>query len=210
MIVDIEKLHNRWVAVQVRPGWESRSAYLLRENGYEEFLPMYQQKRTWADRTKIVRAPLFGGYLFLRFNAHNRQPVISTPGIIRFVGPGHAPTPICDAELEALQITTKAAVTYGPCAFLGVGQEVEVRTGPLCGLRGKVVQFKNRHRLIISVSLLQRSVFAEIDGFEVAAIAGGAGEIKYPPSFSDEVPCASLGGQSRLERSIATMRSSLV
>jgi transcription antitermination factor NusG len=78
--------------------------------------------------------------------------------------------PVEDWEIEALQRATMTAATYGPCAFLEVGQEVEVRNGPLAGLRGSIVRFKNRLRLIISVSLLKKSVYVEIGSYEVTAI----------------------------------------
>jgi transcriptional antiterminator NusG len=171
MGLDLRNIDQRWLALQVRSGWEIRSAYALKEYGYEEFLPLYQQKRKWSDRTKLVDVPLFPGYLFLRFDAANHTPVLSVPGIIRFVGTGNAPVPVEDSEIEALQRATQAAVNYGPCAFLEVGQEVEIRNGPLAGLRGSIVRFKNKLRLIISVALLRKSVFVEIDSYEVSAIS---------------------------------------
>jgi len=97
--------------------------------------------------------------------------VITTPGVLRLVGTGGNPTPIADSEIEALQFTTRSGLEYGPCAFLEVGQEVEVRLGPLTGLRGKIVRVKNKQRLILSVNLIQKSVFVEVDGYEVTAVA---------------------------------------
>src|SRR5437016_1058122 len=170
MIADIKKLDRRWLALQVRGGWEIRSGYALTERGYEQFVPVFQEKRRWSDRTKIVQVPLFTGYVFLQFNARNPQPILSVPGVIRFVGMGNSPLAINDDEIEALQIVSKAAVTCGPTALMQAGQEIEVRSGPLAGLRGTVVRVKNRQRLVITVSLLQKSVFVEIDGHEVTAV----------------------------------------
>ncbi|HEY2389784.1 MAG TPA: transcription termination/antitermination NusG family protein [Candidatus Angelobacter sp.] len=169
--LNLKELDNRWLALQVRAGWEIRCAYLLRERGYTEFLPLYQQKRKWSDREKIIPVPLFTGYLFLFFEANNRESITSVPGFIRFVGTGNTPVPIDDGEINALQIATTASVGHGPCAFLEVGQEVEVRNGPLAGLTGKIVRFKNKLRLVLSVAMLQKSMFVEIDGYEVAAVA---------------------------------------
>lgn len=170
MVSDFENLDRRWICIQVRSGCELRSALGLKDRGYESFVPVFEQKRQWSDRTKIVQVPLFTGYVFLRFNATNTHPVITVPGVIRFVGTAGVPTPIEDAEIAALQLTVRSGLACGPCDFFQVGQEVQIRSGPLASLRGKIVRFKNKQRLVLSVNLIQKSVFVEIDGYEVVPV----------------------------------------
>ncbi|HEY6349902.1 MAG TPA: transcription termination/antitermination NusG family protein [Candidatus Angelobacter sp.] len=169
----LNNLDRRWLCLQVKSGGEFRSALGLKERGYETFVPVFEQKREWSDRIKIVQVPLFIGYVFLRFNVGNTHSVVTAPGVLRFVGTGKMPMPIEDSEIEALQVTTQAGLLCGPCAFLEVGQEVEVRLGPLISLRGKIVRFKNKQRLILSVNLIKRSVFVEVDGYEVVPVTAG-------------------------------------
>ena len=169
-MLNLAHLDNHWLALQVRSNWELRTAYILRDRGYEEFVPCYKQTRKWSDRTKAVQVPLFTGYVFCRFRAENRHAIISIPGVIRFAGKGSTPLPVEDSEVESLQITARSAANFGPWPFLDAGHDVEVRTGPLRGLRGTMVRCKNTQRLIISVNLLQRSAFVEIDGQEVIPI----------------------------------------
>jgi transcription antitermination factor NusG len=171
MIRDFESLDKRWLCVQVKSGGEFRSALCLNERGYETFVPAFEQKRQWSDRTKIVQVPLFTGYVFLRFNIDSCHPAVTAPGVLRFVCTGKMPLPIEDPEIEALQLTTRAGLTCKPCAFLDVGQEVEVRSGPLTSVRGKIVRLKNKQRLILSVNLIKKSVFVEIDGHEVQGVS---------------------------------------
>jgi transcription antitermination factor NusG len=168
MATDFNKFDNCWLAVQVRHGWETRSAGVLTDNGHESFVPLYQRRRRWADRTKVTLVPLFPGYVFLRFHAGNRHPVIHAAGVIRFVGMGNSPVPIDNSEIEALLLATRSKVACGPCPFLEVGREIQVKSGPLAGIRGTIARFKNKDRLIISVTQLRRSMFVELDGFEVA------------------------------------------
>jgi transcription antitermination factor NusG len=188
MALDFESLDRRWICLQVRSGCEFKSAIGLKERGYESFVPVFEQKRQWSDRTKIVQVPLFTGYVFLRFNSSNNHRVVAVPGVIRFVGTAGMPTPIEDSEIEALQLTARAGLVCGPCAFFQVGQEVEVRLGPLASLRGRIVRFKNKQRLILSVNLIQKSVFVEIGGYEVVPIT--------PPMPMDDLvlgPAAQAG-----------------
>ena len=170
MKCDFKNLDKRWLCAQVRSGCEFRSAFGLHERGYESFVPVFKQKRRWSDRFKIVQSPLFSGYVFLRFNAASFYPAVTAPGVLRLVGTGKMPTPVEDSEIEALQFMTQTGLLCGPCAFLEVGQEVEVRLGPLASLRGKITRFKNKQRLILSVNLIRKSVFVEVDGYEIAPV----------------------------------------
>lgn len=195
MICGLESLDNRWLCVQVKSGGEFKSALGLRERGYESFVPVFEQKRQWSDRVKIVQVPLFTGYVFLRFNSASSHPAVTAPGVLRFVGTGKTPAPIEDSEIEALQLTTRTGLLCGPCAFLEVGQEVEVRLGPLASLRGKIVRFKNKQRLILSVNLIKKSMFVEVDGYEVVPIASGLSAddpaMRYAPEAHLPAACAS-------------------
>lgn len=169
----LESLDKRWVCIQVKSGGEFRSALGLMERGYETFVPVFEQKRQWSDRVKMVQVPLFTGYVFLRFRADNIHPALSVPGVLRFLGSGKMPLPIDDSEIESIQLTTRIGLQYGPCSFMEVGQEVEVQIGPLSAVRGKIVRFKNKQRLILSVNLIKKSMFVEVDGCEVVPLVPG-------------------------------------
>ena len=112
---------------------------------------------------KQIELPLFDGYVFCRLNLLYRMPVLTIPGVIQFVGIGKTPVPIEEEEIAALQSVMKAGVPTMPWPFLKVGQKVRVEYGPLRDVEGILQQAKGSHRLILSVSLLQRSVAVEVD-----------------------------------------------
>jgi len=152
-----------WYALQVRPRRESMIAEILRNKGYEPFLPTYNDKRRWSDRTKLLTLPLFSGYLFCRFDIENRLPILQTPGVNSIVGAGKNPQAIDEVEIEAIRTVINSDAGYNPYPRLAAGQLVRVDHGSLEGLVGVVKKHKNEYRLIISVTLLMRSVSVEID-----------------------------------------------
>jgi len=152
-----------WYVVHVRSNSERLASCGLEARGYDTFLPSYRMRRTWSDRTKEIEAPLFTGYTFCRLDPQHKLPVISTPGVISIVGSSEGPIPVADSEILALQKLVKSGLAVGPWPFLREGQPVLVKRGPLEGLEGLVLSVRNKHRLIMSVSLLQRSVSVEID-----------------------------------------------
>jgi len=135
----------------------------LRAKQYEEFLPLYRSRRQWADRLKEVELPLFPGYVFCRFNPQLRVPILSTPGVVDILKTGTSLAPVDDHEIEGLQLMAAHQLRAEPFEHVQVGQTVTIHAGPLKGLSGIILEFRRSMRLILSVSLLQRSVLVEID-----------------------------------------------
>lgn len=152
-----------WFAVLVRTSREKTANLLLENAGYECFLPTSKYMRRWSDRIKEVEVPLFPGYLFCRMNPHNRLPVLMTPGVIQIVGVGKTPIPVEEEEIAAIQHAGKSGLSTMPWPYLEVGHVVRVEDGPLRGMTGIIVNIKSGLKLVLSVSLLQRSVAVEID-----------------------------------------------
>lgn len=152
-----------WFALQVRTRYERNVASFLEGKGYEWFLPTYISRRRWSDRVKQLELPLFPGYLFCRFNPEERLPILKTPGLISIVGTARTPTPVDASEIVALRTLVNSDLPRQPWPFLKVGQRVRIECGALAGLEGILLQIKGRDRIVLSVTLLQRSVAAEVD-----------------------------------------------
>lgn len=152
-----------WYALQVRPRFEKMVASMLLNKGYEGFLPLYCHRSRWSDRMKEVQLPLFPGYLFCRLDLNKRLPVLVTPGVLHIVGIAKTPHPVEDEEIEALQSIVFSGLRAEPRSYLNIGERVRIEIGPLAGTEGILMSFKGSARLVVSVSLLQRSVVVEID-----------------------------------------------
>jgi transcription antitermination factor NusG len=152
-----------WYALKVRPRYEKKVASTLLSKGYEGFLPLYRHRSRWSDRIREVQLPLFPGYLFCRFDVNRRLPILVTPGVMHVVGIGKVPHPVDDNEIAALQSVVISGLQAEPRSYLNVGQKVRVEIGPLAGVEGILTALKSSRRLVISVSLLQRSVSVEIE-----------------------------------------------
>jgi transcription antitermination factor NusG len=159
-----QQTHVFWYAIRVRSKFEHVASAVLSGKGYEQFLPLYRSSRQWSDRSKTLDLPLFPGYLFCRFDAEDRLlPILTTPGVISIVGAGRIPVAIPDREIEAIQTIIASGLLPQPWPHLSVGSRVVIERGPLAGIEGITLDVNKRHRLIISVPLLQRSVAVEID-----------------------------------------------
>lgn len=161
--MDFRQCNKRWLALQVRPRYEFITAGILRGKGYEEFVPVYTTKRKWSDRTKNITAPLFTGYVFCKMDENIKVPLITTPGVMRIVGTCGGTAYIEDNEIESIRTAERSGRAVQPWTYWQVGDQVQICSGPLSGLQGVLVAHKNKHRLIISVNMIQSSIAVEID-----------------------------------------------
>jgi transcriptional antiterminator NusG len=160
-----------WFALQVRSRQEARVADHLQGQGYEWFLPLYKLRKRWSDRIKEVDAPLFAGYLFCRFNPQNRLPILKIPGVIQIVGFNRVPAALDESEIRSIQTVVASGLTHQPWPFLALGDRVRIESGPLVGLEGILTDVRRSQRLILSVTMLQRSVAVEIDSALVSSVS---------------------------------------
>jgi transcriptional antiterminator NusG len=165
----------QWYALQVRSRWEGSTATLLTGKGYETLLPIYKLKRRWSGRLKEVNAPLFPGYVFCSFDVLKRLPILVTPGVIAVVGRGRVPVPMEASEISAVQALVSSGLPAEPYPYLEVGQKVRIESDALRGVEGILLAFKGSQRIVVSVSLLRRSVALEIDRARVIPIRGTSG-----------------------------------
>ena len=163
-----------WYALRVRSNFERTAQAALRGRGLAEFLPLYRKLSRWSDRSKTIERPLFPGYVFARFEASNRLPVLMMPGVVQVVGNTLGPIPVDEAELNVIRRSCESGSCVIPWPYLTVGAEVEVEDGILSGLRGILVRVKDSLRVVVSLSLLQRSVAVELDRECVRLVGVGA------------------------------------
>jgi transcription antitermination factor NusG len=152
-----------WYALRVRPRFEKMVASTLLMKGYEGFLPLYRNRRQWSDRVKEVMLPLFSGYMFCRLDLQRKVPVMNTPGVIQIVGIGRTPHPVADEEIEALQSIVISGLRAEPSSYFRVGESVRIAAGPLAGVEGIVIGSKGARKLVVSVTLLRRSVAVNVE-----------------------------------------------
>jgi transcription antitermination factor NusG len=182
--MNIDPSREKWYALQLRTRWESSTATLLAGKGYQTFLPTYKTSKQVRGKSCEADSPLFPGYVFCRFDAHRRLPVLLTPGVINVVGRGRIPIPVEDLEIEAIQRVVYTGLQAEPWPYLEVGQLVRIDNGALCGVQGVLIGFKGARRIVVSVSLLRRSVALEIDRSVVCAIQQSRTDTAAPVPFS--------------------------
>ncbi|MEX0892692.1 MAG: UpxY family transcription antiterminator [Gemmatimonadota bacterium] len=160
-----------WYACYTRSRHEKRVETMLCRGGFESFLPLVPRETQWKDRKKVVAWPLFPSYVFGRFRETEIHRVLGIPGLATVVRSNGRPVAIHPDEIENVRcfanalVNAKVELVVRP--FLAEGQWVRVKEGPFQGVKGVVVEQRNRRRVLIGLKAIGQGL--EVD-FDVALL----------------------------------------
>ena len=159
-----------WLVAHVRSRQEKLLARYLRERGIPFFLPQVEQKKVRNGRTFVSYLPLFPGYVFLRrvaaVDAIWRSNVVA--GLIDVEDQERLAFEL--RQIRALQ-EAGARLTPAP-PDLVAGDPVRITTGAFRDYVGTVLRERGATRLVVSVSILRKSVAVEFPRDVLAPLPG--------------------------------------
>jgi transcription termination/antitermination protein NusG len=139
----------------------------LAAKGFHVFVPEVDVWSIRAGLRRLIPAPMFPGYVFLHHAMDKTSyiEVLTARGLVRVLGERWDRLDVVpDGQVQALQRIVSARVPVLGHSFLCEGQRVRITRGPLAEVEGILVERKpNKGLLVISVSLLRRSVAVEVD-----------------------------------------------
>jgi transcription antitermination factor NusG len=160
-----------WYAAYTLANHEKRVAQQLEERCIHSFLPTYQSVRRWKDRRKLLEFPLFPSYVFVQMTASNRLDLLRLPGLLGLVCFQGKPAPVESGEIKNLRQGLAGRTVLHPHPYLKAGRKVRILSGAMAGVEGVLVRKKDCTRVVLSISLLQRSVSVDIDEADVEPIS---------------------------------------
>ena len=98
-----------------------------------------------GDKEKEVELKVFPGYVLVKMTMTDESwhAVRNIRGVTGFVGPGSRPTPLTDAEVEALEIEEKRVQLS-----FGVGDNVNINAGLFEGYSGVVQEISEDNKTV--------------------------------------------------------------
>jgi len=135
----------KWFAVYTKPRWEKKVAEILSRKKIENYCPLNKVVRQWSDRKKIVHEPLFTSYVFVRISEFDLLPLKKTDGVINLVYWLGKPAVIRDPEIEMIMKFLDDHVNVRlEKTPININDSIQVLSGPLMELEGKVIALKSR------------------------------------------------------------------
>ena len=152
----------QWYALYLRSRYEKKVAIELEKKKIEQFLPLIEEVHVWSDRKKKVVEPLFRGYLFVKTDLRDRETILRTNGVIRFVGIQNKPSRVPDLQIDWLRRVVGGSKAVQRESYLEVGERVRIISGPLIGVEGIINRVNGGSRVIVPIAAVQQSVSFQV------------------------------------------------
>ncbi len=173
----------RWYIVHVYSGFEKKVAQSMREQAqskgmgelFEEILVPTEEVVKMRRGQKISsERKFFPGYVLAKMEMTDESYhlVKNTPKVTGFLGTGHKPSPITEAEADRILRQVQEGVERPkPSITFEIGEQVRVCDGPFTSFNGLVEDVdEERARLKVAVSIFGRPTPVELEYSQVEKV----------------------------------------
>lgn len=166
----------RWYVASTHPKAEAFAAAELKNQDFETYLPLKDERKIVRHKAVSVTSPLFPSYLFVCFDrtAQRWRSINGTRGVQRLIcsGLGDNPRPLPIGAVEDLQ-ARQAAGEFGAREdrkrpIILAGQMLRILSGPFSDFEGICLLSKGQ-RVTVLISMLGRSSPTELRSDQVIA-----------------------------------------
>lgn len=164
-----ESTDHEWSVVYTMSRREKQLARELKSLSIGFYLPTYEARhRSPSGRVRSSYLPLFPGYVFLFTPSQNRDRVLSTNCVSRWIDVAQ-PEQLAN-DLTQLRHVLAVGKSVLPESRLEPGTRARVTGGPLAGLEGTILRRQGQTRLCLAVNFLQQGASVEIDEIDLVPV----------------------------------------
>jgi transcriptional antiterminator RfaH len=143
-----------WWVLHTRPRQEKSIARELLHREIPFYLPLSSHRLRCRGRNLTSHLPLFPGYVFLFAAREERLAALTTSRVVRTLAVSDQDRLWRDLRQIHRLIATKAPLTL--VGALTPGMAVEITSGPLAGLTGKILRGASGCRFVVEVNFIQQ------------------------------------------------------
>ena len=162
----------RWYLVQSMARREAGAEFQLIAQNYRVFLPSFSKTVRHARSFRVVKSPVFSGYLFVVLDSDRDQwrSINGTFGVARLVTANQRPLPVPAGLVEAMLCRTDASGETNLTWSFAPGDAVRILGGPFDRLVGTLERLDagGRVRVLLEIMGGAVPVMLDRDGLEPA------------------------------------------
>jgi transcription antitermination factor NusG len=161
----------RWWVLHTRPQQEKSLARDLLAREISFYLPQNRRTLLIRGRPMTSHTPLFPGYLFLMADREERVVALSTRRVVRSLEVSDQGR-LWD-NLSRLNRLIGSGLAVAAESGLEPGAPVVIRSGPLAGLRGRILKAAGKRRFMVEVDFIQAGASILMDDWVLDPAADG-------------------------------------
>lgn len=160
-----------WFAIYVKSRYEKKVTKTLDEIGIESFLPLITRIKQWSDRKKKVEEPLFRSYVFVHITKEDYYNVLHCDGVVKYITFEGKAAVIPENQILAIkEYINDEDINDIEYDDFKEGQLVRIKSGQMRGLVGRFAEIRGKHRFIINIEVVGKSIPINISRSNIEAI----------------------------------------
>ena len=140
----------KWFVAHTKSRCELKASDFFKKNGVESYVPVFEEKREWSDRTKKIITPAISGYVFFKLDNLDYSFINLNPFIRNVVRRFGKAVEIDGSEIETMKDCLKH---YTEGFSFGTGDTVKVLSGVLKNKKGLVDGVENNFVILLINSI---------------------------------------------------------
>lgn len=165
IVNQLDSVEKRWFAVYTKFKCEKFVSQALEKKNIKAYLPLISKTKRYTRKIKTYNVPLINCYVFVCIDKDQYVPVLETEYILKFLKQGKDLLSIPEKEIELLKRVAgdiEDAEILNP-ANLVFGDEVEVISGHLTGLKGKILDKAGKKSFLVDLETIGYQLRIRID-----------------------------------------------
>lgn len=153
-----------WYVLHTKSRFENVVHEGLHKKSIDVFLPKITVPSRRKDRKKMIRVPLFPGYIFVKSNLHpnHHLDIVKTVGAVKLVGDQQGPISVSEETLQSLRIMVASDQPITTGSNFSKGQRVLVINGPFSGVIGIFDRYRGLDRIVVYIDALGQFAAVEV------------------------------------------------
>jgi transcription antitermination factor NusG len=140
----------KWFVAHTKSRCEVKASDFFKKNGVESYVPVFEEKRQWSDRTKKIITPAVSGYVFFRLEKVDYPFLNLNPylrNVVRRLGQA---VEIRESEIQTMKDCLRS---YTEDLSFGAGDKVKILSGVLKNKKGLVDGVENNFLILLMNSI---------------------------------------------------------
>ena len=140
----------KWFVAHTKSRCEMKASYFFKKNGVESYVPVFEEKRQWSDRTKKIITPAISGYVFFRLEKADYSLINLNPflrNVVRRFGQA------VEIDVSEIQTMKDCLKQYTEDLCFSAGDTVKVLSGVLKNKNALVDNVENNFLILLINSI---------------------------------------------------------
>jgi transcription antitermination factor NusG len=150
-----------WFVAHTKPRREKKVVdYCLRQ-AIAATLPCYDSAHKYRGKTVVFRKPLFPGYVFLRLEPSQKEPVRQNDHVANLLEVHDQAT--FEHQLHDILLALELRIGVRLAPAIGDGMRVRIKAGPLQGIEGWVEQRYGMSTVMLRLDFINQAAAVKLD-----------------------------------------------